>query len=352
MNLIKTITSIAAVVGLIAILTGRPYQTEDSSKQVSQDMQEAAEALLSTLSDEQRKTAQYPFDSDERQGWNFIPIPGKRKGMKIKDMSASQRTATHRLLQSVLSAQGYLKATSIQQLEQVLGVLEDNPVYRDPEQYFVTIFGKPASGEPWGWRFEGHHMSLNFSSVDMGIAVTPVFWGSNPAQVPEGPFTGWRVLHEEIDIARSLMRTFTEEQLPQVVISDEAPRDIITGNSREAKLEEKEGLAYMQMTAIQRRLLWSLLEVYAHNLKSEIADTQLEKIKANGIDSLRFAWAGSQDPDSAHYYRIHGPTTLIEYDNTQNNANHIHTVWRDLTDDFGRDLLRMHYDHTAPDHGH
>jgi hypothetical protein len=238
------------------------------------------------------------------------------------------------------------------QLERILGELENNPEYRDPGQYFVSIFGTPSSEAPWGWRFEGHHLSLNFSTLGAEIAVTPAFWGSNPAKVPEGTYAGWRVLNAEIDMARSLMATFSDDQLSTVVIATDAPRDIITGNSREARLDAFEGLSYADMNQEQRGHLWALVELFAHNLKSDIAQTELDRIEEAGLENLHFAWAGSREEGAAHYYRIHGPVTLIEYDNTQNNANHIHTVWRDLADDFGRDILRAHYDQSGPGHGH
>ena len=319
---------------------------------VAKDMAAAARQFLQHTPEAQHPVLVFPFDSEERANWNFVPMPGKRKGLSVKEMSADQRQALHTLLQSILSGKGYLKATYVQQLEEILADIEENPVYRDPELYYLTLFGAPSEEAPWGWRFEGHHLSLNFSSVENKLAVLPAFMGANPAEVRTGQFSGLRVLHEETDVARALMHAFSSAQRERALIDASAPRDIITGNDREAVLERFEGLPYAEMTQQQQRLLQSLIDVYASNLEPDIASVQRERIEASGYNALYFAWAGSLEENEPHYYRVHGPTLLIEYDNTQNNANHIHAAWRDLTNDFGRDLLRQHYDASEPGHGH
>jgi hypothetical protein len=233
------------------------------------------------------------------------------------------------------------------ELERTLRRLEKRPPndeYRDPERYYLAIFGTPSEKSPWGWRFEGHHVSLNFSSVTGKLAVTPAFLGTNPARVPEGPTKGLRVLAQEEDLARRLLTGLNAQQRRQAIIDEEAPADIITGNQRTVSLARFEGLAYADMTADQRFLLEQLIRVYLDNMKPRIAQHQWQRMEDAGLDKLHFAWAGSAEPGQAHYYRIHGPTFLVEYDNTQNNANHIHTVWRDPANDFGRDLLRDHYE--------
>ncbi|MEM8487866.1 MAG: DUF3500 domain-containing protein [Bacteroidota bacterium] len=328
-----------------------PANTTDAPANAT--MREAAKNFISLTTDaSQQEKLHWAFSDDERLNWNFVPIPGKRQGLAVESMSTQQRAALHALLQSVLSTKGYLKTTGVQQLERILGEIENRPKYRDPLLYYLTIFGTPAADSAWGWRFEGHHLSLNFSSIADTIDVVPAFWGANPAEVKTGPFTGLRLLSEEIDVARQLMRTFSTEQKQQVIIADTAPRDIITGNSREAMLERTEGLAYAAMTAEQQQLVIRLIDVYLGNMKPEVAAHQRAHIEAAGYDTIHFAWAGSESLGQGHYYRLHGTTLLIEYDNTQTNANHIHTVWRDLQNDFGRDLLHQHYNASSASHTH
>lgn len=310
----------------------------------------AAHAFLATLDAEQGARATRPFDDAERFEWFFTPV--SRTGLPLKAMTTEQRDAALRLLQSATSSQGYLKATGVMHLEGILAVLEGRPDRRDPEDYHFWIFGTPSSDRPWGWRFEGHHISLNFTSTD-GITVsTPSFIGANPARVPTGPFAGWRLLANEEDLARALARSLDSAQRTRAIISDTAPRDIITGNDRHASLERTEGLPVAAMTDPQRALLLRLVAEYMDNADPAIAGPRLARIEEAGLDRLHFAWAGSVDVGEPHYYRIHGPTVLIEYDNTQNDANHIHSVWRDLENDFGQDLLRRHYESAGADHGH
>jgi hypothetical protein len=307
-------------------------------------------AFLATLDDEQRARATRPFEDGERFEWFFTPVA--RSGLPLKEMTAEQRAAALRLLQSATSSQGYLKATGVMHLEGILAVLEDRPDRRDPENYHVWIFGTPSPDGPWGWRFEGHHVSLNFTSAGGVTVSTPSFIGANPARVPSGPFAGWRLLANEEDLARALVRSLDAGQRERAIISETAPRDIITGNDRRASLERMEGLPVAAMTHPQRALLLRLLAEYVNNADPAIARPRLARIEEVGLDRLHFAWAGSLDVGGPHYYRVHGPTVLIEYDNTQNDANHIHSVWRDLEDDFGEDLLRRHYEAAGPRHGH
>ena len=306
-------------------------------------MEEAAQAFLDLLDDDQREQAHMAFDSEERFNWHFVPR--NRNGLPLKAMTDRQREAAHALLRSALSERGYEKATNVVELEGILGVLENNPTRRDPEKYYVTIFGTPSKEAPWGWRFEGHHLSLNFSSVtNEVVATTPAFFGANPAEVPRGDRKGWRVLHAEEDRARALLGLLNDDQRARAMIAETAPRDIITGADRHARLQGFEGLPAASMTPAQRDSLLRLVEEYTHNMPSDVAAATWARIEEAGIDRLHFAWAGSDRRGQGHYYRIHGPTLLLEYDNTQNNANHIHTVWRGFDNDFGEDLLRNHYE--------
>ena len=328
-----------AVVGVVTLA----HEPTVEPPPAASEMTAAAQAFLELLDASAKEQATYSFTDDERYNWHFVPRA--RNGLPLKEMTAEQRGAAHTLLQTTLSAQGYLKTTAVMELERTLGVLENRPERRDPERYYLTIFGTPSMSQPWGWRFEGHHLSLNFTSATNElVATTPAFMGANPARVPSGPSTGWRVLGKEEDRARDLLRLLSPEQRAVAIIAEEAPRDIITGADREARLDRFEGLPASEMTDGQRTLLFRLMEEYTRNVERDLADRYMEGAHAMPLDQLYFAWAGSLEPGRPHYYRIHGPSVLIEYDNTQNDANHVHAVWRDLEDDFGEDLLRKHYE--------
>jgi len=305
----------------------------------------SAQQFLNTLDEDLRHEVTYPFESDERFDWHYFPR--SREGIPLKDTNEEQREAAYGLLRSALSSQGFEKATGIIQLEGILSEVEgrgSGDTFRDPERYYFTIFGTPSNEKPWGWRIEGHHLSLNFSSVtNQFVATTPAFMGANPAEVPTGSRKGWRVLKDEEDLARALLHSLDPSQRARAIISEDAPSDIITGTDRKADLESSVGLSAAEMSNEQRAILMDLIKTYVHNNENGIAHSQLERIRNSGTEKLHFAWAGGIEKGQEHYYRIHGPTLLIEYDNTQNNANHIHTVVRDPSNDFGEDFLRIHY---------
>lgn len=311
-------------------------------------MVETATAFLNALTPEQRAKATFEFQDEERLNWHFIPRD--RKGLASKDMTPPQKHLAHALLAAGLSQRGYIKATTIMSLEDILRILEnDNGVRRNPEGYYFSIFGQPKPKGVWGFRIEGHHLSLNFTVVNGKVQGSPNFLGANPAEVKEGPRKGLRVLHREEDLARDLLKSLTPEQKAIAIISKEAYKDILTGAERKAALKgQPSGLSAAKMTPKQRELLILLCEEYAENLPSQIASYRRRQIQNAGTN-LFFAWAGGEERGQPHYYRVQAPTFLIEYDNTQNNANHIHSVWRDFEGDFGLDLLKEHYD-TAPHH--
>src|ERR1041385_3994787 len=306
------------------------------------EMADAANNFLASLTPEQKTKATYEFKDEERYDWHFIPKP--RKGLPFKEMTSPQRLLAHALLNSGLSQRGYAKAASIMSLEQILYEVENKSPSRDADLYFVTIFGTPGSSS-WGWRVEGHHVSLNFSlKSEEVLAVTPSFFGANPAQIQSGPRKGLRVLGGEEDLARKLVTSLDENQRKLAVITNTAPRDIITGNSRKARALEPMGIECVKLTRPQQELLFSVIQEYVFRYRTEIAEADLKAIREAGDEKLHFAWAGGLEPGQGHYYRIQGPTFLLEYDNTQDKANHIHSVWRDLQNDFGDDLLRRHYE--------
>lgn len=306
---------------------------------------QAAE-FLSMLDDSLAAKAYYPFDDEERFNWHFVPR--SRNGVSLNDLNEEQRQAALSLLRASLSEQGYRKARDIMALENVLRKVEnrpDNDTYRDPLNYYFTIFGDPKSNGVWGWRFEGHHISVNFSSRKNEIvSSTPSFMGSNPGIVRHPGLPQQQVLKRETDLGFTLVNALSIQQLRKAVIADKAPDDIITGNRRKAELLEPRGLSFSEMNDQQQRIFMQLLNVYVRNYQFGFARRLMEKIEKAGIENLHFAWAGSLQPGAGHYYRIQGPMLLIEYDNTQNNANHVHTVVRDLTNDFAEDILREHYE--------
>lgn len=313
----------------------------------AEEMAEAAGNLLKALTPEQKQKAVFELKSEERDNWFFIPK--ERKGITLKELKPWQRPLVHGLLASGLSQRGLLKAETITSLEEVLREMEskDPRMTRDPELYYVSIFGTPGPSETWGWRFEGHHLSVNFTLAGgREIAATPSFFGSNPAEVKEGPRRGLRVLGAEEDLGRQLLKSLNDDQKKAAIIQTNAPREIITTNSRKVQPLEQAGLAAEKMDLKQREALLGLIKEYVYRHRAEVADKDLARINQAGFEKIHFAWAGGMEPGQGHYYRIQGPTFLMEYDNTQNDNNHIHSVWRDFEHDFGRDLLREHYDAT------
>lgn len=305
-----------------------------------------ANDFLSQLDGADRARACYAFKNEERFNWHFVPR--ERHGLSFNDMDEKQRQSALAMLKTCLSEQGYQKATNIMALENILREVENRGAddkYRDPLNYYITIFGDPDDKNPWGWRLEGHHISINFSTLDGQIvSSTPTFWGSNPAVVRSGRHTGRQILRQESDLGFTLVNSLDKNQLKTAVFSDKAPAEIITGNSRSAVLDQEKGLGYPQLNDQQRNLFMQLLNVYVKNYQFGFSKRLMDKIEKAGLENLSFAWAGSLQPGAGHYYRIQGPVLLIEYDNTQNNANHVHTVVRDLTNDFAEDMLKEHYE--------
>ena len=334
-----------------AVLACQPLQEQSGAAQRFQSaavMRAAAQNYLAALAPEQASRVKFPFGDGERLNWHFIPRP--RKGLPFKEMDPAQQRLAHAFLSSGLSQRGYMKATTIMSLEAVLKELEQGKgPARDAELYYVSVFGEPSDSATWGWRVEGHHLSLNFTLAEgQLVASTPSFFGSNPAEVREGPRRGLRTLAGEEDRGRDLLQSLDEKQRAAVVINKEAFKEILSGNSRKADVGPPVGLPAAKMTRKQVDLLTALLEEYAGNMPADVAAARLEQVRRAGIEKVHFAWAGGITRGQPHYYRVQGPTFLIEYDNTQNNANHIHAVWRNFDGDFGADLLGIHL---AESHG-
>jgi len=306
----------------------------------------AAQALASSLSGPAKEKAMLPWDHDARQKMQYIPVV--RAGVPLEELSDPQKAHALSLLRSGLSESGYATARTIIAHEDILREVErgqgvSNYMRRQPGLYYTAIFGTPAAGGAWGWRFEGHHLSVNVTHAGTdGEIVAPLFFGSNPARVPSGPSAGLRILAAEEDEARALLALLDPAQRARVVIAPETTNDIATTTVPKVEGMAFAGIPAASMTAPQKAQLRKLIEVYASRVPARQRASQLARMEKAGFDTLHFAWAGSLDVGKKHYYRVHGPTMLIEYDNSQNDANHIHSVWRDLEHDFGGDLLRKH----------
>lgn len=313
----------------------------------SQDLSGLAADFLKTLPTQLRQKASFPFNNAERFNWHFIPR--ERKGVTFHDMDETQTKAALALLRASLSKQGEEKAQAIFELENVLRVVENKPAndtYRDPLNYYFSVFGEPSATKEWGWRLEGHHISLNFSSLKGElISATPTFFGSNPGIVLIDLQRGKQVLEKETNMGFALLHSLDSSQLSVAVYTDKAPSDILTSNNRKSSLLTPKGIGYNQLNSAQKKMLEGLISHYFSNYSTETHNALWEKVTSTGLDKVYFAWAGSQinEVGQPHYYRIQCPSILIEYDNVQNNANHVHTVVRDLTNDFGDDVLGNHY---------
>jgi hypothetical protein len=310
-------------------------------------MSEAANKFLSSLSAEQKSKASFDFGDQQRLDWHFIPR--ERKGLPLKELNESQRKLAMEFLKTGLGAGGYQKATTIMSLEPVLAQMEgpNRKFPRDPELYFFSVFGTPSAKAPWGWRVEGHHVALNFTVVKGElVSNTPLFFGANPAEVREGDRKGLRALAGEEDKGRELVTALDEKQRAAAIFDKTAPGDIITMNKVKADPFSPTGLAAGQLNKQQKALLEKLLDEYLSRMPEDLAQERSKKLRDAGFDKIYFAWAGGVNKGDPHYYRVQGPTFLVEYDDTQNNANHIHSVWRDFSGDFGADLLREHYQTT------
>lgn len=335
----KRIVIVAALVlaGIGGVMVG--------SQRSAAAMAGAASKWLTALTPEQRQKAVFAFDSEERLKWHFIPneiFP--RNGVTFKEMSEPQRVLAHELLKTGLSARGHMTATSIMELEKVLLAIEKGVRFpRDHEMYRVTVFGTPGDKSAWGWRLEGHHISVRFDVVGgSATASSPAFFGSNPAEVREGPLTGTRVLGPEEDAARALLDSLDAAQRTTAVILPDAPGDIVTMVAPKVASLSPAGITATALTKAQRQRLMDLIDVYVGLMAPDIASERMARLQKAGLDNIAFAWAGDTAKGKKHYYRIQGPTFLVEYDNTQNDGNHVHSVWRDFDGDFGRDLLREH----------
>jgi hypothetical protein len=340
MRLVRMVTALVIAAGLAGVAYVRQANEPAGSKMVS-----AAEKLVASLSAEQKAKAMFDFDNKERFNWHFVPLQDKyrkptRKGLPLEEMTAEQKAVAKELLAAGTSPGGLVKATTIMSLESILRELEKNGrMVRNPEWYFFTIFGTPSKTGKWGWRVEGHHLSLNFT-IDGGklIAATPAFFGANPATVMQGPRKGLRTLPQAEDLAKQLFLALDAEQ-KRLAYQEKAFPEIDAQN-RAPRLGAPLGLPASKMTEKQRGILLKLLQAYAGRMPDEVAEAQMHEVHKAGLDQVYFAYNGGVEPGKRHTYRVQGPSFVIEFLNVQddsahNPANHIHSVWRNTKGDFG-----------------
>ena len=346
-----------ALGGVVGSVVGPPSLSSamtDRSGTVglAEKMSTATHALLALLDGDRQKKLVLSIDSPWRRNWHYTPRA--RPGLTLAELSENERGHVWTLLAHLLSKQGLQKARDAIRLEQVLGELTNDLGFRDPENYALVLFGRPDGVQPWSWRFEGHHLSLNVAvSPANGIAVTPAFFGANPQTVPGGhALAGLRMMPAEADLAFSLINGLPATQQSAAIIATDAPRNIIAGPGREASLRTQEGVPLGALEDTLKTQAIELINAYIGNMSDPVAVRERQRLEQSGLQQVQFAWAGSLTPGRPHYYRLHGPTLLIEYDNTQNGANHVHSVWHDPVNGFGSDLLRAHYDHAPHGHGH
>jgi Protein of unknown function (DUF3500) len=314
-------------------------------------MTECANRFLAALDANQRGKATFPFDADERLNWDFIPK--ERKGLPLREMSPYQKHLASALLAAGLSQTGYIKAVTIMSLENVLKIMEnDSGERRNPEKYYFSVFGSPTDAGTWGYRVEGHHLSQNYTVVNGEVVDGPSFFGCNPAEVRQGSRKGLRTLPREDDLGIELIHALDDEQQKVAIVEATAYKDILTVASRKAALQgQPSGLSASKMNARQFDALMTLMEEYARSVPDELAEHRMAQINESGRN-IYFAWAGGINASDPRYYRVQTRSFLIEFDDTQDNANHIHSVWRDFSGDFGQDLLQQHYaaSHNLPRH--
>ncbi len=334
------------LLGLVAsstLLAKEPAKPTGKLQPVAAEMASAANAFLESLNEEQAKKAKFPFDVDQRENWGFVPR--ERKGVALEELDEKQVALVRALLKTALSDPGLEKVDAIITLEAFLGEIEKKPDYRNPKAYFTSVFGTPSATGTWSWRYEGHHLALNYTIVDgAAVAVTPSFFAANPGEVTqEHKLKGFRPFHAEEDLARALATTLMEGG-KKVVYSEKPPGEILTAEDRTVKQLEPVGIKAAEMTEAQQTALKELIAAYANRHRKELAEADIAKITAD-LANLHFGWAGGVKRGEPYYYRIQGTTFLVEVANVQNNGNHFHAVWRDSANDFGRDLLGDHVGH-------
>jgi hypothetical protein len=335
--------------------------TAQPDKEYANEIKQTTTAFINTLTPIQKRTALLSFNDTARVKWNNLPVGLRaRVGVSIGNMIIEQRKLLHRILSVSLSSQGYLKATSIMHLDNLLNIYYDSLYYgkvindtiytmvRELQwghrNYFFAIFGEPGNAN-WGYKLEGHHLSVNFSFVGDKLSITPLFVGTDPAEYSINEYAGWRVLGQEEDLGIKLIHLLSADKQKKAIISDDVPGDIITGAESGKRLLDYQGIPAAQMTSYQKEVLKYIIREFVFNLEYGKATEEYNKIINAGVDKIYFAWIGKMEEAKAHYYVLNGPTFIIEFDNAGfgKNANHIHAIWREKGKEFGEDVLKKHY---------
>lgn len=310
-----------------------------------------ASKFLNSLNKEQFAKTQFRFASESKYVWHYLPAATfSRPGISLAELNKNQKELLFQLLQNSLSESGYAKTKQIISLEEVLAEISGNPDYRDPEKYYAAFYGNPAKDSLWAWSFQGHHISLNFTVLNGETSIAPRFLGANPAIVKEGSRKGERTLASEDDLGLNLINSCSAEQKRMAIFQHDSFFDIVTTNSAKVEPLQPVGIKMKELNDKQKIILLRLIDEYLATMPKDLATKRMENLKKEETTEIRFAWAGATKLGEGHYYRIQGLSFLIEFDNTQNQANHIHSVWRDFDGDFGRDLIREHYQSSEHHH--
>ncbi|MEO2030852.1 MAG: DUF3500 domain-containing protein [Planctomycetaceae bacterium] len=317
------------------LLAGQTAMADDAPGTA---MAAAASAYLDSLSDDQKALTQFDFDDAERVNWHFIPRD--RQGLGLWDLDGSALTSAEALVATGLTTAGYQKSLEVRSLEEVLYLFEagdeaERRKKRHPHRYYISVFGDPAGDLVWGWRFEGHHLSLNYT-VKGGevLSATPEFFGANPGLIDAGPGRSLRVLGRREDLARSILKASATDKTSTIWLSKEAPRDIRGAGAAQAETGEPAGAAFGDMNPEQQKLMRELMGEYLSAMPARVVRRRMAEMNQAGIDNVHFAWWGGSELNEPHHYVVQGPTFVIEYNNTQNQANHVHSIWRNLGGDF------------------
>lgn len=356
----KVIISLPVI--LLFLLTGfvKDYTPDQNIKNMNPDVaakqkEKSGKAVkfLHSLNQAQRDKTQFKFGDSSKTRWHYLPgASWDREGIQLHELNETQKGLLFSLLQDFLSKSGYSKTKRIIELEEVLAQLGGSPSLRDPEKYFAAFYGNPERDSLWSWSFEGHHISLNFTVLNNTVSMTPRFFGANPAVIPDGKRKGERTLDKEEDIGLELIHSMSASQKQKALFQENAFPDITTTNAAEVNPPDPVGIAVKELNHTQQNILIKLLNEYLSAMPPELASKRMENLRKEEFEKIHFGWAGATKLGEPHYYRIQGKTFLVEFDNTQNNANHIHTVWRDFDGDFGRDLIREHYQTSDHHHNH
>jgi hypothetical protein len=323
---------------VVPVMAWLAVTAQEAPAPVVPNMAKAANAFLFALPPDQAKLASFAYDDAERFNWHFIPR--ERKGVALRQLSAPAYEAALTLLASGLSPEGYEQTLAVMSLEEVLYLVEGGDraarrEKRDPKKYYLSVFGTPSDTGTWGWRFEGHHLSLNYTLAGgKVVSSTPEFFGSNPADIAAGPGRQIRVLAAEEDLARQILKLASPELKQKIVLDTKAPDDLRGANKPQPELDRAAGVPFSAMNEDQRQLLMQLLAEYLKNMPAEVSSERRRRLVEGGFESIHFAWWGEEDRNKRHYYRIQGPSFIIEYNNTQSDANHVHSFWRDVQGDF------------------